>query len=143
MAVMAKAPRVGQAKTRLAAALSPEAAAGLSACFIRDAIGNIAAAAREAAIDGYIAFSPARRGRGVPRHADRRHRAAAVAPRRGWRVSLYDAAADFWPAGYGSVCLINSDSPTLPTAVLVDAARLLSEPATGSCSVRLKTAAIT
>ena len=31
-------------------------------------------------------------------------------------------------AGYGSVCLVNSDSPTLPTSLLVDAARALSLP---------------
>ena len=55
---MAKAPRVGEAKTRFVPALSPEAASCLSACFIRDAAGNIAAAGRDAAIDGYIAYSP-------------------------------------------------------------------------------------
>jgi len=125
MAVMAKAPRVGQVKTRLAATLSPEAAAGLSACFIRDAIGNIAAAATEAAIDGYVAYSP--------RDAEGEFREMLIdgirllpSRRAGLAASLYDAAANLLTAGYGSVCLINSDSPTLPTAVLVDAARLLS-----------------
>jgi rSAM/selenodomain-associated transferase 1 len=127
MAIMAKAPRVGQAKTRLAATLSPEAAAQLSACFIRDAIANIAAAATEAAIDGYIAYSP--------RDAEGEFRDMLIdgigllpSRRAGLAASLYDAAADLLAAGYGSVCLINSDSPTLPTAVLVDAARLLSAP---------------
>ena len=55
---MVKALRIGDAKTRLVPPLSPEEAAGLSACFIRDAAENIAAAAQQAAIDGYIAFSP-------------------------------------------------------------------------------------
>jgi rSAM/selenodomain-associated transferase 1 len=125
MAVMAKAPRVGEAKTRLAATLSPEAAASLSACFIRDAVGNIAAAARDAAIDGYVAYSP--------RDAESEFRAMLTdgigllpSRRAGLAASLYDAAADLLAAGYGSVCLINSDSPTLPTSVLVDAARMLS-----------------
>ena len=31
-------------------------------------------------------------------------------------------------AEYGSVCLINSDSPTLPTSLLLEAARALSTP---------------
>src|SRR5207302_10976466 len=44
IAVMAKAPRIGAAKTRLVPPLSGEEAAGLSACFIRDAAENIAAA---------------------------------------------------------------------------------------------------
>src|SRR5258708_26519163 len=59
IAIMAKAPRVGEAKTRLMPALSAEEAAGLSACFIRDAAENIAAAAQRVAIEGYIAYLPA------------------------------------------------------------------------------------
>ena len=125
MAVMAKAPRVGAAKTRLASALSPEAAAGLSACFIRDAIGNIAAAGREAPIDGYVAYSP----------PDAESEFRTLLPdgiglvpsrRAGLAASLYDAASDLLAAGYGSVCLVNSDSPTLPTSLLVEAVRMLS-----------------
>jgi hypothetical protein len=58
MAIMAKAPRIGAAKTRLVPPLSPEEAAGLSACFIRDAAENIAEAAKLAAIEGYIAYPP-------------------------------------------------------------------------------------
>jgi rSAM/selenodomain-associated transferase 1 len=127
IAVMAKAPRIGDAKTRLVPPLSAEQAAGLSACFIRDATENIAAAAQRAAIEGYIAYSPpgaeaefrpllAEGTRLLPsRHA-------------GLGASLYDAAEDLLSAGYGSACLVNSDSPTLPTSLLVDAARALSLP---------------
>src|SRR5207244_13548416 len=108
IAVMAKAPRIGDAKTRLVPPLSAEEAAGLSACFIRDAAENIAAAAQEAAIDGYIAFSPTGAaaeftpllGEGTrllpPRHS-------------GLGASLYDAAEDLLAMGYGSACLVNSD----------------------------------
>lgn len=124
---MAKAPRVGEAKTRLVPALTPEAAARLSACFIRDAIGNIATAGHDAAIDGYIAYAPP--------DAENEFRAlltdgVGLVPSRraGLAASLYDAAADMLAKGYGAVCLVNSDSPTLPTSVLVDAARMLSGP---------------
>jgi rSAM/selenodomain-associated transferase 1 len=127
IAVMAKAPRVGQAKTRLAAALSAEGAAGLSACFIRDAVGNIAEAAKEAAIDGYVAY--------LPRDAESEFRELLTdgigllpSRRAGLAASLYDAASDLLAAGYGSVCLINSDSPTLPTSALIEAARTLATP---------------
>jgi uncharacterized protein len=127
IAIMAKAPRVGAAKTRLVPRLSPEEAATLSACFIRDAAGNIAAAALQTAIDGYIAYAP--------REAEAEFR-PLLAPetrllpsrRAGLGASLYDAAADLLAAGYGSVCLLNSDSPTLPTSVLVEAVRTLSFP---------------
>ncbi|HWD57593.1 MAG TPA: TIGR04282 family arsenosugar biosynthesis glycosyltransferase [Stellaceae bacterium] len=124
---MAKAPRVGHAKTRLVPPLSAEDAAALSACFIRDAAENIAAAAQQAAIEGYIAFAPP--------DAEAEFRPllppeTRLLPSRrpGLGASLYDAAADLLGAGYGSVCLINSDSPTLPTSILVAAVRALAPP---------------
>lgn len=127
MAIMAKAPRIGAAKTRLMPALTAEEAAGLSACFIRDAAGNVAAAAQQAAIAGYVAYSPAgTEAEFVPLLAAGTR---LLAPRRtGLGASLYDAAEDLLAAGYGSVCLVNSDSPTLPTSILVDAARALAAP---------------
>ena len=126
MAVMAKAPRVGEAKTRLVPPLSPEEAAALSACFIRDAAENIAAAAQQAADRGLYRLWPPDAGPELPTLAA----GTQLLPSRrgGLGASLYDAAADLLAAGYGSVCLINSDSPTLPTAVLVDAVRALAAP---------------
>jgi rSAM/selenodomain-associated transferase 1 len=124
---MAKAPRVGHAKTRLVPPMTAEDAAALSACFIRDAAENIATAAQQEAIDGYIAFAP----------PDAEDEFRPLLPpqtrllpsrRPGLGASLYDAAADLLAAGYGSVCLVNSDSPTLPTSILVAAAQALSPP---------------
>ena len=59
VAVMAKAPRPGEVKTRLVPPLSEADAAVLSGCFIRDIAGNILAAAEAAPIEGYVAYSPA------------------------------------------------------------------------------------
>ena len=42
--------------------------------------------------------------------------------------SLSHAAQDLLAAGYGAVCLVNGDSPTLPTQVLVAAVRWLRQP---------------
>jgi uncharacterized protein len=127
MAIMAKAPRVGAAKTRLVPPLSAEDAAALSACFIRDAAENIAAAAQHAAIDGFIAFAPPEAETEF-RPLLARNTGLLPSHRPGLEASLYDAAADLLAAGYGAVCLVNSDSPTLPTAILVEAARVLSPP---------------
>ena len=127
MAIMAKAPRVGDAKTRLVPTLSPAEAARLSAAFIRDAAEKIAMAAREAPIDGYIAYTPAdAAAEFAPLLAD----GTGLLPSRrsGLGFSLHDAVEDLLGAGFGAVCLINSDSPTLPISVLVDAARALAEP---------------
>src|SRR5271155_2487898 len=59
IAVMAKAPRPGQVKTRLIPPLTAGSAAALSASFLRDITENIALAARDAAICGYVAYAPA------------------------------------------------------------------------------------
>jgi rSAM/selenodomain-associated transferase 1 len=125
MAIMAKAPRVGHAKTRLVPPLTAEDAASLSACFIRDAAENIATAAQHAAIDGYIAFAPPD-AEVEFRPLLAQHMRLLPSRRPGLGASLYDAAADLLAAGYSSVCLINSDSPTLPTSILVAAAQALS-----------------
>lgn len=127
VAIMAKAPRRGEVKTRLVPPLSEADAAGLSGCFIQDVAGNILAAACAAPIDGYVAYSP-------PGSEDLfaqllPDRIGLVPPRRiGLGHSLIDAVEDLLDAGYGSVCLVNADSPTLPTAVLVAAARALASP---------------
>ena len=127
IAIMAKAPRVGEAKTRLVPPLSASDAARLSACFIRDVAGNIAAAARQAAIDGYIAYSPAgSEAEFVPLLADGMRLLPSRRP--GLGLSLHDAVEDLLAAGFGSVCLVNSDSPTLPTSLLIAAVRMLSLP---------------
>lgn len=125
IAIMAKAPRVGDAKTRLVPPLSPEHAAALSACFIRDIAENIAAAAQYAAIDGYIAFAP-QDAEAEFRPLLARSTRLLPSRRQGLGVSLYDAAVDLLGAGYGCVCLVNSDSPTLPTSILLQAVRTLS-----------------
>jgi uncharacterized protein len=127
VAVMAKAPRPGEVKTRLVPPLSEADAAVLGGCFIRDIAGNILVAAETAPIEGYVAYSPVgsegvfasllpERIRLLPPH------------RAGLGDSLLDAADDLLGAGYGAVCLVNADSPTLPTAVLVEAARALAAP---------------
>jgi rSAM/selenodomain-associated transferase 1 len=124
IAIMAKAPRVGAAKTRLVPPLSAADAAALSACFIRDAAGNIETAAQQAPIDGYIAFAPAD---AEVEFQPLLAQGTRLLPSRraGLGASLFDAVTDLTGAGYGAVCLVNSDSPTLPTEILVAATKAL------------------
>jgi rSAM/selenodomain-associated transferase 1 len=124
---MAKAPLVGDVKTRLAPPLSAVEAAALSRCFIRDIADNILAASRSAPIHGHVAYSPP--GSEPVFRALLPDAIGLLAPRRsGLGHSLADAARDLLAAGYGSVCLVNSDSPTLPTAFLIEAAKALQAP---------------
>jgi uncharacterized protein len=127
IAIMAKAPRLGDVKTRLVPPLSAEEATALSGAFIRDIAENIIAAAATAAIDGWLAYSPP--GSEAEFTALLPAAIKLLRPRRsGLGASLGDAAEDLLGAGYGAVCLVNSDSPTLPTAVLIEAALALARP---------------
>ena len=127
VAVMAKAPRVGEVKTRLVPPLSSAEAAALSAAFIRDIAGNIVAAAENIAIDGYVAYSPPGSGAAF---AGLLSDGIRLLPPRGMGLgaSLFHATEDLLAEGYGAVCLVNADSPNLPTEFLVEAVRALQHP---------------
>jgi rSAM/selenodomain-associated transferase 1 len=127
IAVMAKASVAGTTKTRLVPPLTEAEAAGLNTAFLRDAADNILAAANLASIRGWMAFSPA-----GAEPFFRTHLPASiglietVAPTLG--ECLHHAAATLLRAGHGAVCLVNSDSPTLPMGYLVTAATVLAAP---------------
>jgi uncharacterized protein len=127
LAVMAKAPRTGEVKTRLVPPLAPREAARLSEYFLRDITANFIAAASEARIHAYVAYSPP--------DSETLFRQLAppevqlLPPRRaGLGHSLLDASEDLLAAGYGAACLVNGDSPTLPTSLLLEAVEALSVP---------------
>ena len=58
IAVMAKASIPGRSKTRLVPPLTFTEACDFNTAFLRDVADNIAAAARQAPIQGYVAFGP-------------------------------------------------------------------------------------
>lgn len=132
IAVMAKAPVPGRAKTRLVPPLTPDGAAALSGAFLSDITGNLAQAARHAPIDGWVAYAPAGSeelfaARAVPGTAllladGRGEMPAGVG---GLGRCLLHAARGLSARGYAALCLVNSDSPTLPTGLLSRAASLL------------------
>ena len=127
IAIMAKASVEGEVKTRLVPPLSlAEAAAFNSACLL-DAAANLRAAAAQIPIAPYAAYSPAG---AEPFFADLLGPEIARLPPREPSLgpSLRHAARDLVAAGYGAVCLVNADSPTLPPGFLVTAARRLAEP---------------
>ncbi len=134
IAVMAKAPRPGAVKTRLVPPLTQEAAAALSAGFLRDMTENITLAAREVAICGYVAHAPAgfeAEFDGMLADGTRLVLAdgAGVSASRvqGFGRSLLHAAQALFAQGHDAVCLLNSDSPTLPNSILAQSAAALAE----------------
>jgi uncharacterized protein len=125
--MMAKAPRVGLVKTRLTPLLSAEEAATLSRCFIRDMAANIGRLTEERRLIGVVAYTPA----GEETAFDcllpsRFHLLTQRGVNLGERLS--HTAEDLFAAGFSAVCLINSDSPTLPRSILSDAAAELRSP---------------
>ncbi len=135
MAVMAKAPRPNHVKTRLVPPLTAAEAASLTASFLRDITENIREASRSALLHGYVAYAPAGCEAlfdGMLAAGTRLELADGSIPTppgvNGFGRSLFHAAASLLEQGYGAVCLVNSDSPTLPTAYLEHAAAALARP---------------
>ncbi len=130
MAVMGKASAPGRTKTRLVPPLSALEAAHLNTAFLKDIIGNLLRAGREAQIAPYVAFGPA--------GSEPFFRACLPAnlpllecslPHFGHCLDL--AITTLLQRGHAAACVLNSDSPTLPTRLLVQAARALAQPQDG------------
>jgi rSAM/selenodomain-associated transferase 1 len=132
IAVMAKAPRVGRVKTRLSPPLTPEQTTALSGAFLRDVTENIRAAAEDVPIQGFIAYAPEGSqplfhglladGTGFVLADGSGEMPPGV---HGLGRCLLHAMRSLLELGYGAACLLNADSPTLPTAHLSEAARVL------------------
>ncbi len=134
VAVMAKAPVAGQVKTRLAPPLVPDMAAALSAAFLRDITENIVLAACDTGMQGYVAYAPAgSEALFDAMLADGTRFVLAdgvgvTAPRvHGFGRCLLHAATLLFVRGHDAVCLLNSDSPNLPTSLLRQAAAALAD----------------
>jgi len=124
LAVMAKAPRVGQVKTRLSPPLTLEQSAALNSQFLRDTTENLATVARGAGLISYTPVGEEDLFDGLLPET------FALVPQRGntFGERLLAAAEDILTIGYGAVCLIDSDSPTVPTAAYEQAVEALLAP---------------
>jgi alpha-1,6-mannosyltransferase len=124
LAVMSKAPRAGKVKTRLAPALGFDGSAAINICFLRDTTRNIAAVG---GADGLVCYTPV--GDEVA-FDGLLPEGFALIPQRcdAFGERLLAAAEDILACGYGAVCLIDSDSPTLPAGALQQAVEELARP---------------
>jgi rSAM/selenodomain-associated transferase 1 len=127
LGVMIKAPRAGSVKTRLVPPLNHDEAAALSVCFLRDTAENIARLTFEEPAEGVAVYTP----QGSESAFDGLlAEGFKLVAQRGdsFGERLFYAAEDLLALGYESLCLIDSDSPTLPRACLAEAVRALAEP---------------
>jgi len=145
LAVMTKAPQAGRVKTRLVPPLTPEEAAELNKCFLRDT-----AAAISSVCSGGLRQPNAANTQLLPGAQKAPPQCGPVAvytpvgaesayidvlpadfsllPQRGdeFGERLYFAVEDLFKCGFDSLCLIDSDSPTVPAENFEQAVELLS-----------------
>lgn len=127
IAVMAKASLPGRTKTRLVPPLTFEEAAACNTAFLRDVADNILAASDRASVAGYMAFGPPRSEPFFKEHMPRE-----IGLLEAWYPNfgdcLFTAIAQLLERGHRSAVVLNSDSPTLPTSLLVETAQILARP---------------
>jgi len=125
VAIMAKAPRAGDVKTRLCPPLTVAEAALLYRAFLLDKIEQVRSL--EAASHA-IAYTPDD-GRGI---FEGLAPDFILIPQRGGDLGgrLAASFAHFFAEGYEGVLLIDSDTPTLPTEFLLQALGVIAKPDT-------------
>lgn len=124
LGLMAKAPFAGEVKTRLVPPLTPREAAALNICFLRDMAANIN---EIEAGSGLVVYTP----KGAESaFAGLLPEGFNLLVQRGPSLGerLCNATDDLLRQGYyRAVCLINSDSPTLPGWILIQAIESLAK----------------
>ena len=124
LVVMAKAPKAGRVKTRLSPPLTLEQTAALNVQFLRDTTENLATIPGAAGLISYTPVGDEDLFAGLLPETF-----ALVAQRGdGFGERLLAAAEDVLAIGYGAVCLIDSDSPTVPGAAYYQAVEALQQP---------------
>jgi rSAM/selenodomain-associated transferase 1 len=147
LAIMTKAPQAGRVKTRLVPPLTPDEAAELNKCFLRDTAAAISHACtrRPVGTESKMQFNHANASHGeaatavrgiaiyTPVGAESAYDGILPAdfsllPQRGdeFGERLYFAVEDLFKCGFASVCLIDSDSPTVSAVNFAEAIELLS-----------------
>jgi uncharacterized protein len=127
IAVMAKASAPGHTKTRLVPPLTFEEAAALNTAFLQDIADNLVLAGSCASIAGYVAHAPS-----GSQDFFRRILPSAIGlidaslPNLG--ECLVHTFEQIFARGHTAAVALNSDSPTLPTALLVETADMLAQP---------------
>lgn len=125
VAIICKTPVSGASKTRLSPPLRPDECAAISACFIRDLSETIHNLVDDCDVTGYAVYTPRGSEASLRRLLSRDFR---LVPQGEGNLGarLLKGAGDLLAAGHAGAILVNSDSPTLPQAILrqaVDAVR--------------------
>jgi rSAM/selenodomain-associated transferase 1 len=123
---MTKAPQAGRVKTRLTPPLTPDEAAALNVCFLRDTAEAITQTTDGARAQGIGVYTPIG---AEAAYSDVLPKDFALLPQRGeaFGERLAAATEDLLQLGFTSLCLIDSDSPTVPAHAFARATEYLSD----------------
>jgi rSAM/selenodomain-associated transferase 1 len=124
---MAKASRPGRTKTRLVPPLTAAEAAQFNTAFLQDVSANLLSAACDADVQGYMAYGPPGSHQffidTLP---------AEIGLIESWYPNfgdcLFRAIEALFAVGHEAAVVLNADSPTLPTSLLVETAQVLAQP---------------
>ncbi len=124
LGLMVKVPIAGAVKTRLTPPLTSGEAETLSACFLRDMATTLSGLSGDET-EGVVLYTPV--GAEEILH-DLLPNKFRLVPQQGETLGerLTNAATELLNGEFDSVCLINSDSPTLPSEILSNAVSLLA-----------------
>ncbi len=125
--IICKAPQPGHSKTRLAAAIGAVAASELSACFLRDVAASIEAVPEALGRRGYGVYAPAGT-EDVMRRLLPAGFGLLLQAGNDLGDVLHGATRALLERGHDGVLLVNGDSPTLPSRLLIQAVEALRKP---------------
>ncbi len=122
--VMCKPPRVGVSKTRLAADIGGEAAARLSAAFLKDVAASAGRAAHQTGAIAYAVYAPADAEEELRSHVPAAFR---YLPQRekDLGLTMQRAIADLIALGHQGAVILGADTPTLPDSILIEAVEVV------------------
>lgn len=123
LAIMAKAPRAGEVKTRLCPPLSPADAAALYRCFLLDKVAQVRSLSGARAVIAFTPDTDSSLFEALAPDVDLLAQRGADLGRR-----LLNGLDDLLSGGHIGALMIDSDTPTLPTEFLRQAIDVVLEP---------------
>lgn len=117
VAIICKTPRAGHSKTRLSPPLQPAECAEISGCFIQDLSATIGRVAEDGRAARYAVYTPAGSEPELRRLLPDGF-GLVLQSEGDFGERLLHGITDLIGAGHAGAILVNSDSPTLPRAIL-------------------------
>jgi rSAM/selenodomain-associated transferase 1 len=127
IAIMAKAPVPGRAKTRLCPPLTPEEAAALASAFLADVAERVAVLGERVGAASYIAYAPREDVAAVDALVPDRV-GLVLQPEGDLGARIKGVVAELLEHGHAGVVVIGSDAPTLPDLILEQAVAIAAMP---------------